>query len=345
MPRKNQAVKQPRAAKPLARASFGELAGWKTLVVESEKLAVTVLPEYGGWILSCFYKPRGVELLQRSPRGVLPKDDPPVVTDPLFAYRARSPGGWPELFPHGSSPVEACGVKLPFHGEVVNRAWGAEIVKPRGAEAVARMAVDCHLMPLRLERTLRVAAGSATFVLEETATNCSALPMDFMWGHHPIFGKPLLAEGARIFAPAARSLTGEYAPAGWPAHQGKDLSLCPAEGAGTGEMFYLDGLREGWYALVNPKERLGAAMAWDREVFPYVWIWREAGSSKGYPYFGRAYAVAIEPFSSLPGARERGERLLHLEGGASLSTRLVLTGFEGLAEVTGVGADGEVRGR
>ncbi|HOX07547.1 MAG TPA: DUF4432 family protein [Planctomycetota bacterium] len=345
MARKVKSEGKTKAVKAYAKASFGELKGWKTLVVESDRLSVTVLPEHGGWILSCFYKPRNVELLQTSPRGLLAKDDPPVVTDPLFRYRDRSPGGWPELFPHGSGPVEAYGVKLPFHGEVVNREWRAEIVSARGAEAVAHMSVDCHLMPLRLERTLRVAAGSATFVLEETATNLSDLPFDFMWGHHPIFGKPLLAEGAKIFAEAQRSLTDDFEPRGWPMDKGKDLSLCPAEGAGTGEMFYLDGLKAGWYALVNAEEKLGAAMAWDREVFPYVWIWREAGAAKNYPYFGRAYAVAIEPFSSLPGARQRGERLLHLDGGQSLSTKLVLTGFHGLTEVSGVTADGEVRGK
>ena len=171
MARKTKSAGKVRQAKSYARASFGTLKGWKTLVVESDKLSVTVLPEYGGWILSCFYKPRNVELLQSSPRGLLAKDDPPVVSDPLFAYRDRSPGGWPELFPHGSGPTEAYGAKLPFHGEVVNRQWRAEIARARGGEAVAKMSVDCHLMPLRLERTLRVAAGSASFILEETANN------------------------------------------------------------------------------------------------------------------------------------------------------------------------------
>ena len=127
-------------------------------------------------------------------------------------------------------------------------------------------------------------------------------------------------------------------------HEGTDLSLCPAEGAGTGEMFYLADLSDGWYALVNPKGKLGLAMSWDREVFPYVWIWREANKSVNYPYFGGAYTVAIEPFSSLPGARERKERLLKLAGGASLSTKLCFTAFHGLAEVTGVSPEGKVAG-
>ena len=107
----------------VARARFRELNGWRALVLENESLAVTVLPEYGGWIYSVFYKVRGVELLWQCPRGLSRRDDPPVVTDPLAAYRARTLGAWPELFPHGGGPVAIEGVTLPMHGEVVNRSW------------------------------------------------------------------------------------------------------------------------------------------------------------------------------------------------------------------------------
>jgi galactose mutarotase-like enzyme len=343
MPAKKSAVRRgPRGA---ARVSFStKVAGWKSLVLESDRLRVTTLPEYGGWIVSILYRPRDVEMLYRTPRGLISRDDLPVVTDPLGGFRAYSPGGWPELFPHGSAATEIAGVRMPFHGEAVSRAWHCEVLKAPRGEAAARLWVDCHLLPLRLERVMRVRAGSATLTLEETVTNRSGLPIDFMWGHHPYYGRPVLDAGSRIFAPAAKSLTTDYQPAGWPLHNGADLSLCPAERAGTGEMFYLTDLAEGWYALVNGRERLGLAMSWDKDVFPFVWIWREANKNVNYPYFGDAYTVAIEPFSSLPGARERGERLLKLPGGGRLATRLCFTAFDGLGEVTGVSPDGRVTG-
>ena len=338
-------IKEAAKAKSFARASFStKVAGWKALVLENELLKVTALPECGGWILSIGYQPREAELLYRTPRGLIAKDDQPVVTDPLYGFRARSMGGWPELFPHGSAPTEIAGVKMPMHGEAVNRAWRCEVLKAPRGEAAARLSLNCHLLPLRLERVMRVRAGSATLTLEETVTNRSGLAVDFMWGHHPYYGKPVLDAGSRIFAPAKMSLTTDYRPAGWPVHEGADLSLCPAEGAGTGEMFYLADLAAGWYALVNQQQKLGLAMSWDKEVFPFIWIWREANKNASYPYFGGAYTVAIEPFSSLPGARERKERLLKLAGGASLSTKLCFTAFEGLAEVTGVSPEGEVKG-
>ena len=327
-----------------AKASYSQLKGWKTLTLENELLSVTVLPEYGGWIYSVFHKGRQVELLWQCPRGLRAKDDPVLAPDPLLAYAARTLGAWPEIFPHGSGPAEANGVKLPMHGEVVHRAWEHGIIKARGIEAAAHMGVQCHLMPLRLERVLRVVAGRAVFELEETVTNYARVPADFMWGHHPLFGKPLLSASSRIMAPAARWLDDDaFKPTPWPVHEGRDQAACPAEGAETGQMFYLDSLSAGWIALVNPVEKLGAALSWDPAVFPCVWIWREANSSKRYPYFGTAYAAALEPFSNLPGARTRGEKLLHLEPGASLTTRLCLTAFEGLTDVTHVSADGEVR--
>jgi hypothetical protein len=334
-----------RPDRPYARAAMKTLNGWKAMILENETLAVTVLPEYGGWIYSVFYKPRAVELLWQCPRGLCRRNDPPVITDPLFAYRARTLGAWPEIFPHGSSPTEACGTTLPMHGETALRAWDFQSPIRSKRTAVGRMRVECHLMPLRLERTLKVTAGLPVFTLEETVTNYSGAPVDFMWGHHPLFGKPLLSEQARISSPAGHWLAEPTAaPTPWPRQGDLDKRVCPREGAGTAEMFYLDALAAGWTALTNPVANLGVALSWDTAVFPYVWIWREANSSQGYPYFGRAYAVAIEPFSSLPGARERGGRLLHLEPYATLTTRLNLTAFQGLSEVTDVSPEGVVSG-
>ena len=330
---------------PTATASYtSEIAGWKALILENDRLRVTCLPGHGGWIFSVIYRPRDVELLYHAPRGLLHRDDPPVVPDPHNLYKARSPGAWPEIFPHGSAATEVGNVIVPFHGEVVSRAWRCEVLSPEGAEASARLSVECHLMPLRLERIMRLGADGASLVLEETATNYSGEPVDFMWGHHPIFGKPLLSAETRIYAPTERSLDDDFEPGGWPVRGDRDMSLALTEGSGTGDMFYLAELSRGWAAIANPTTKLGAALAWDLEVFPYVWIWRDAGLSRDYPFFGRAYTTALEPFSSLSGARQRGERLLHLEGGASLSTRLVFTAFDGLAEVTDVSPDGTVSG-
>ena len=93
------------------------IKGWRALTLENENLKAVVLPEYGGLIYSIYHKPRQTEMLWQSARGLLAKDDPPVVPESSLGFRATSPGCWPELFPHGSSPAEVYGVRMPFHGE------------------------------------------------------------------------------------------------------------------------------------------------------------------------------------------------------------------------------------
>ena len=230
-----------------AIASYNtEVHGWKALVLENEQLRVTTLPGYGGWIYSIIYKPLDTEMLWHSSRGVIHRDDAPVVSDPLQQYKARSPGAWPEIFPHGSSAVKVGGVTIPFHGEVVSRAWRCEILESQGERVSARLTVDCHLMPLRLERTMILESGSPVLRIEETVTNLCGQKVDFMWGHHPIFGKPLLGEGSRIHAPAGCTLGGDYSPGGWPDRDGRDMSLAPQENSGISDMFYLSKLSAGW---------------------------------------------------------------------------------------------------
>ncbi|WP_344832616.1 hypothetical protein [Nonomuraea dietziae] len=33
---------------------------------------------------------------------------------------------------------------------------------------------------------------------------------------------------------------------------------------------------------------------------PYLWLWQELGASTDWPWWGAAYVVGLEPFSSMP---------------------------------------------
>ena len=96
-------------------------------------------------------------------------------------------------------------------------------------------------------------------------------------------------------------------------------------------MKYLHELRDGWVALTNPKRKLGVAFVFDTRVFRYVWLWHEFEYTAHYPWFGRAYVLGVEPQSSLPDAREKDGRLLHLKGESKIETDLLTVVYEGSA--------------
>ena len=111
------------------------------------------------------------------------------------------------------------------------------------------------------------------------------------------------------------------------------------------DVHYLPDRPTGWVAL--RRAHVGLALVWDVDRAPHLWLWRELGSA-GFPFFGRASIVALEPASAWPGdglaaAIERG-RAEWLDGGQKRSTTVTLVPFrpDGRA-VIGADHDGTIR--
>jgi hypothetical protein len=111
------------------------------------------------------------------------------------------------------------------------------------------------------------------------------------------------------------------------------------------EFGYLTELEEGWYALSNPLLGVGFGLAWPKAIFPYVWFWQELRGSFGFPWYGRSYVMAVEPFTSIPGSGL--ERAIAagtspvLAAGAKIEASFAAVLFEGAA-VKSVSTDGRV---
>jgi hypothetical protein len=120
----------------------------------------------------------------------------------------------------------------------------------------------------------------------------------------------------------------------------------PPPEARTAELLYITDLQEGWYAISNDEIGVGFGLAWDTAVFPHLWYWQVARGSFGYPWFGRTYSMALEPWTSWPGdglatAVAQGTAL-RLQAGESRQTTLHAVLWEGpgtVARVTGRGVE------
>ena len=122
----------------------------------------------------------------------------------------------------------------------------------------------------------------------------------------------------------------------------------PPPDIAAAEWVCLSELSGGWYALTNTDRRVGFALAFDLEVFPYLWFWQMWGATAGYPFHGRAYCCALEPWTSWPdsGIEEtiRNGTAITLAGAASIATSLRAVAYAGLRSVDGVTGDGVVSG-
>jgi hypothetical protein len=185
-----------------------------------------------------------------------------------------------------------------------------------------------------------------------------------MWGHHPAYGKPFLSPDARLATSARTILVDDSydspsnaltpgAKGAWPLVAGKDgkprdLSAIPGEDERRDTLAYLiDFGDQAWYALTNPRLNLGVGLAWDQRVFRCLWLWQEVYATRGFPWYGCAYTVAVEPWSSYPGmglakVMDTTQTHLTLQAGAKLSTELTVTLFEPAGSVSRIDLDGTV---
>jgi hypothetical protein len=183
---------------------------FKTWVLENRYLKVTLLPEFGGRILSIIYKPTGHEELYRTEVGV-----PYGIKAGNFYY------DWMMVY-GGIFPT----FPTPEHGKMWLRPWDFRVIKQSDAEVTVAMSikddVNYAMAPNRfgkgatgLEATYHVTlkAGRAALDARLVLKNLTNQPVDYEYwtcttlapGSDP--QHPLATGGAEIVAPIAAYVT------------------------------------------------------------------------------------------------------------------------------------------
>jgi hypothetical protein len=342
------------------------IRGLRTLVMENELLRISILLDKGTDIYEFLYKPHDVDFMWRGPQQLRnPATFVPTGPRENGFFQDYYHGGWQEIFPNGGVHLEYKGAELGQHGEVSIMPWNCRIETDREDEVAAKMWTRTVRTPFYIEKTLRLRTGSPTLFIEERIVNEGCEEMDCMWGHHPTFGYPFLDASCRIDIPATRVevqsplfCESSMLPPGaafdsFPIVKDKngndfDLSAIPPQESKTSEMCYLLGLDDGWYGLTNTRRKIGFGMRWDKKLFPVVWLWGVYRGNFGYPWYGRTYCLALEPWSSHPGgmsnALARGTTL-KLKPGESLETTMLACAYDDVSRVTKINDDGSVEGQ
>lgn len=288
--------------------------GVQAIVLENEYLYVSILPAKGADIYEFVYKPKGVDVLWKSPWGLKkPGHGISTAENTQVAWMEHYAGGWQELFPNAGAECVYKGVRMNFHGELSTVAWEPRIIVNTPDEVAVELTAHTYRSPFRVIRTMSLKKGQRHLEMDESVINLAEEEMDYVWGHHPAFGAPFLDEGMIIQLPpgswieadAGESSAARLAPgkrSAWPHAAGRsgatvDLSVLPPKAERSADLAYVGGFAEGWYGITNPKLGFGFGMAWPAELFPYMWFWQELRGSFGYPWYGANYVMAIEPFN------------------------------------------------
>lgn len=309
----------------------------RALVIENARLRLTVLPELGAKIYDFILKPADRNFLWHNPR-LEPRR-------PVFGQNFDDwwCGGWDEVFPTCDVSAHR-GDTYPYLGELWSLPWSWRVEEAGPARVSVHLERTTIIAPARMEKWIGLAADEPVVRFRHRLTNVGTQPMDFVWGLHPCFR---VEPGYRIDVPArvgviGHTTTAPFGSAGttypWPQ---EDLGRVPPPSRGWCEGHYATELREGWAALTDPAAGIGVGLAFPTDVFPVLWCWMAYGGWRGH------YHAALEPWTGWPHRLDEAVavgRHRTLQPGECLECETLAVAFTGLASVSGIGADGSVRG-
>lgn len=321
------------------RISTGSKNGVSVVTLENELVLVTVLPDKGTDIVEFLYKPKDIDFMWHSfnrPRSMDESD----ITIPSQGgnFLDYYSGGWQELFPSYGSPTTYQNAELGIHGEATLLKWNYEITKDTQEEVTVKFFTRTRRSPYYMEKWLTLKTYDSTLYIEERITNEGSTEQEFIWGHHPALGPVFLddsceitvGENATVHVPNIESALQAEDVFSWPKGKGvdgKEIDLSKVRGPEAKKYmeYGVHGLEEGWALVWNQNYNLGFQLNWDIETFPYLWIWEPGGAKEDFPWFGRCYALGVEPWSSPVGdlnkSIEEGTST-KLKGGESITTKL-----------------------
>ncbi|NHN34216.1 DUF4432 family protein [Paenibacillus agricola] len=272
--------------------------GYRSLLLENEKLLIHLLLDKGAEPIRWLHKPSDTDFIWISAQGLFRPHG--LSTD----YQSNYAGGWQEMLPEVSYTSQYRGATLE-RGESAVTPWDYRIMKDEPDEIQVLLTNRLRSMPFLIEKKLTLTSGSGTVKIEETLTNLSpTTSLEANWGHHLAYGRPFLTEksvitlekGAQICDP----ISGESWA--WPFMEKDgaviDLSVMPAPGT-VRDLLYIQ-MEAYKYQLTNPLTGIGLEVRWDGKVWPYLWYWQNFMAGVDAPFFGCDYNIGLEMFNIPP---------------------------------------------
>ncbi len=316
------------------RVREGRWARARAVVLETELLRVTVLPEHGARIASLVYIPEDREVLW-TPPGFRALPTPTYG----MTYADQPAVGIDECLPTiGADTFN--GRALPDHGE----AWAVPWDLHKGREAI-ETAVALRRSPLRVTRLVSFAREDAVR-LDYTVTNTSNAPEPVLWALHPLMR---WENGTRVILPPEVTAVEVGAVMGispirpgttaaWP--QADRLDIGGVELNHNGEpaavKCYAGPLSERWAALHDLLAGIAVGFAF---TTPMLGLWLNRGAWGGYTHVAIEPATGTSDLLSEAVAREN-VFTVPASGEASWSVTIGVAG--GIAAVRAVAPDGRI---
>jgi hypothetical protein len=341
--------------------------GLRVAILENEYLRISVLIDKGTDIFEFLYKPKDIDFMWLSPGGIRsPSKFIPTIASRNGNFLDYYEGGWQEIIPNFGKGGIYNGVEEGGHGEVCLIPWDYKVLEDSPSAVSIKFTVRTYRTPFYLEKVLTLKKDDPKLYISEKLVNEGYTDISLNWTHHPAFGGIFLDDSTIIDVPQndikyvfTPDNSGKYDEVTdknikWPRFKGYngkvvDFSRSPtiADKDQSLDQVCIGNLKDGWYAVTNLNKKVGFSLKWDKEVFPFIWIWRVYGEGhKSAPWWGRVKCMALEPCSSFSpvGFKEtiKNGTAIKMKPQQEINTSFMAIAYEKDSNVTGIDKSGNI---
>lgn len=301
--------------------------------LSNSNISIDLDPDRGAEVLTLVDQRTGIDLLFTAPwrahADAVRAGQRPASFDPVAGWLEQYRGGWQTLCPNAGQPRVVHGAPVAFHGEASVVPWTV------GESSItqAELRVDLFLVPIRIERVIEL--DGPRVCVRDRLTNLGGSDLEFDYSSHPAIGGVFLDSECHIDTGAERfvsdpespnTLLGPGTTHEWPwaitaTGERVDLRVVPPPGVDREVFGWLEDFSAHWVQVTNPTLDLGVRIEWDGRLLPYAWLWQELTATRGFPWYRRARALAVEPASMQTSGPHR-RSVLHLGQGDSLDLEI-----------------------
>jgi galactose mutarotase-like enzyme len=315
----------------------------RVLWMENDYLRIGILVGRGSDIFEFRYKPLDLNFMLKLEKEIHnPVEMMSQIRDTSNQMEDYYYGGWQEVLPNSAAGIYR-NAMLGQHGEIWMIPWKHSIIENSAEKVSVKLWTRPLRIPILIEKTLTLEANNPTLYIQETIKNEGGTDLDIMWGHHIAFGLPFLRQGGFIETNAKKIIAEKsmpdhriYAPeieSNWPEIMGMNqiplnASIIPPESSEPySELAYLYDFEEkANYTIFNHRRDLGFSLHWNASIFRYLWHWQERYATQDAPWWGKAYAIALEPWTTKhpvdPASSINKGEYLKIQSGSSINSSM-----------------------
>lgn len=251
--------------------------GYRTLIIENDKMRCIILVDKGLDIISFVDKASDTDVIWANPMGLSCMEKRRLAIMNEDCYSDNYLGGFFEILPNFGDACEYHNMKFSQHSEISHLPFEMSVLEDSSEKISLLFVTRLSKYPFEVRKKLTFTNVDETLYFEEEIKNLSSEKLPYLWALHPCLGEPFLDESCQFVLP-----------------EGTCVNM-PKPGSYENSFDIYEVKNDGKVTVLNKNRNLKFEIDFDSDVFTHCGLWISAENNYGHHKFSGAYVASVLP--------------------------------------------------